>query len=193
MKHLTDLDFRRFYSHTLRCDEEMSLLEHAAKCDYCAGRLSSAFPERELLSPPPDLCSDILDAAKKIPSRKEMKLEFYRYSTKVVLAMGMALSLLVLGNFSDNIFSSIPIKIEFRSEKNTSVSDISPEKKAYQETVQKQKAENKETQEKFLQEKKELQANLEQKEQKKDNEKSSDSISKNLKKFSSNLLSYFKK
>lgn len=192
MKHLTDLDIKRFYSHSLQHVEEMSLLEHISKCDYCAGRLSSSFPVSELLSLPPDLCSDILSAARKIPSKKERKLDFYRYSTKVVLAMGMAISLLVLSNFSDNIFNVIPIKIETQSEKNLHVSDFSTEKKAYQDTLLKQKAKIKETQKKFL-EKKVSQTQPDKKEKSEDSKTDSDNISNNLKKFSSGLLSFFNK
>ena len=198
MKHITDAEIRLFHTHKLASDEEMLLLDHMAKCDFCAGRLFSALPERELLTPPPDLCSNIVEAAKRMPSRKEKQREFYRYSTKVVLAMGLALSLLVFCNFSKDMSRYFPAASSLEQNLSTqenlrdpsaSNTVINPEWQDYLESLQKQEKKKKETQEqkeKFLQEK---QAQMERWKQR---EKNSGRISDGLNNFSSGILSYFK-
>lgn len=196
MKHITDADMKRFYSHTLSSQEEMQLLSHMAKCDFCAARMASFFPERELLSPPPDLSGDILETAKKLPTRRERQREFYRYSTKVVLAMGMALSLFVFFNLSGNIpsLTGSPntehyLPAQGNSEKKECNPVISPERQTYLEFLnrqEKKKKETREAQEKFLQEKEE------QSKKREERAKNSGKISDSLNRFSSNILSYFK-
>lgn len=190
MKHITDTEIRRFHAHTLSSEEEMLLFDHTAKCDFCAGRLFSALPERELLTPPPDLGRDILETAKKIPFRKQKQREFFRYSTKVVLAMGMALSLLLVFSLPGNNSLHFPINSIFQGEQPwVSEPIISSEKQAYLETLEKQekkKKENQKQKEKFLQEKKA------QNEKWKEKEKNSGKISGGLRNFSSGILSYFK-
>lgn len=179
MKHTTDSEIRRFHAHTLSSGEEMLLLNHMAKCDFCAGRLANALPEKELLTPPPDLFSNILEAAKRIPSRKEKRREFYHYSTKVVLAMGMALSLLAVCSLSDGIPIITP----------SGSSSLQHSSQSYLNSLQKQEAKRKnmeEQKEKFLQEKQE------EEERKKEWEKNSGKISAGLKDFSSSILSCFK-
>ena len=100
MKHITDQEILAYYSRTLRREEELALLNHTAQCSYCAGRLASSFPEEELITPPPDLQQQILQSAQRmVSSRKKQNRELYSYSTRVVLAMGMTLLLLVSSNF----------------------------------------------------------------------------------------------
>lgn len=189
MKHISDSDIRRYYSRKLSSEEEGTLFIHIAQCDFCAGRLASAFPEKEMLAPPPGMHSDILLAAGKIPSRKERQREFYRYSTKVVLAMGMALSLLVLCNFPDTISRTRTSDVQYvlapESRQEGSIpAEKTDGREAYRESLQEQQKKNKEAQEKFLQDK--------QAQEEKRREKQSDSFSAGLKKFSSDILSYFK-
>lgn len=94
MKHSTDTELERYFTHMLDREEEMVLLGHIAECEYCAGRFAHAFPKRELLTPLPGLrCEVLRKAARK--SHTSRKWEFYRYSAKVVFAVGMALFLLV--------------------------------------------------------------------------------------------------
>lgn len=105
MKHLTDEEILQYYSHVLRPQEEKNLLIHTAQCSYCAGRLASAFPDSELITPPAELRNQILRSAHKMhPSKAHQKREFYFYSAKVILAMSMALLLLLSSNFTDFSF-----------------------------------------------------------------------------------------
>lgn len=105
MKHLTDEEILQYYSHVLRPQEEKNLLNHTAQCSYCAGRLASAFPDNELITPPAELRNQILRSAHKIrPSKVHQKREFYFYSAKVILAMSMALFLLLSSNFTEFSF-----------------------------------------------------------------------------------------
>lgn len=100
MKHITDQEILAYYSHTLRSDEELALLNHTAQCSYCAGRLASSFPEEELITPPPDLQQQILQSAHRMVSAKRnQKRELFFYSARVIVAMGMTLVLLISSNF----------------------------------------------------------------------------------------------
>lgn len=102
MKHSTDTELERYFAHMLDGEEEMALLGHVAECEYCAGRFAHAFPKRELLTPPPGLRHGVLRKAAPV-SRTFRKWEFYRYSARVVIAVGMALFLLV---YRDSILFS---------------------------------------------------------------------------------------
>ena len=103
MKHITDQEITRYYAGELSRQEERELLSHIAGCTSCAERLAVAFPESELLSPPPEMKNQILTASRKVTAKtvslsSRQRTEFYRYSAKVVLAMGMSLLLLFAGN-----------------------------------------------------------------------------------------------
>lgn len=191
MKHITESDVKRYYSHTLQGKEEIALLNHVAQCDFCAGRLASAFPETELLTPPADLYHSILRSAKRIPSQRQKQWEFYRYSTKVILSMGMALSLLVFCNFPAGIFPFSPIDTSFLTQhfsiengpKSTFLcqSKKQDDKEAYEESLQRKNEENKAAQEEFLQEKQT------QAEKWKEKQENSGKLSAGLKKFLSSI------
>lgn len=98
MKHSTDAELKNYYAHMLNPEEELALLEHIARCEYCAGRFANAFPEEELITPPPGLHDEILAKRPKV-LRPSAKREFYRYSAKVVFAVGMALFFLFTSSF----------------------------------------------------------------------------------------------
>lgn len=99
MKHSTDIELKNYYAHMLNPEEELALLEHIAQCEYCVGRFAKAFPEEELITPPPNLYDEILAKRPRVlcPSAK---WEFYRYSAKVVFAVGMALFFLLYNDFT---------------------------------------------------------------------------------------------
>lgn len=103
MGHITDLQIRNFYLHRLRVDEEQELLEHAANCDFCSGRLAAGFPEEELLTPPPDMKEEIIERAGRIPTRRQRRRAYYGYCTRVVLGMCLAFVLLGSGSFGGKL------------------------------------------------------------------------------------------
>lgn len=97
-RHLSDQELDLYFGHKLTASQEQEILEHVAQCDYCAGRFASALPEREILTPPPDLSRRILAAADARPiTRRRQQREFFYYTAKVVLSMAMALFLLIGG------------------------------------------------------------------------------------------------
>lgn len=101
MKHITEKEINAYFSYQLSPDEEQALLQHTAQCPFCADRLAAAFPEQELITPPPGLKEDILAEAHKIKSDKATrKQEFRLYQLKVGLAMAMALFLLFAGDLT---------------------------------------------------------------------------------------------
>ncbi|MBU5479161.1 hypothetical protein KQI69_08090 [Eubacterium sp. MSJ-13] len=105
MAHITDEQIKRYYMHDLRQDEEISMLTHIAKCEYCAGRFASGIPETEMIKLPRGVTAGILEKAEKIPTRRDRKKEYYGYCTRVALGMCMALGLLVTVNLSNGLYS----------------------------------------------------------------------------------------
>lgn len=98
--HLSDDILNQYFAHRLTTAQEQEVLEHTAQCEFCAGRFASAFPERELLTPPPDLSLQIMfAAASRHKSLAGRQREYYFYTAKVVLSMTMALLLLIGSNF----------------------------------------------------------------------------------------------
>lgn len=101
MKHITEKEIKAYFSYQLSPEEEQTLLQHTAQCPSCADRLATAFPEQELLTPPPGLKEQILVEAHKVKSDKAaQKREFRLYQLKVGLAMAMALFLLFAGDLT---------------------------------------------------------------------------------------------
>lgn len=105
MKHLSDQEISNYYLGNMSQDEEMNLLIHTAQCSFCAGRLASAFPERELIAPPPELKNQILRTVRKKQFYKSNpKREFYFYSAKVIAGVCMALTLLLSASLTQDSF-----------------------------------------------------------------------------------------
>lgn len=103
MKHITDAEIHLYYNHAMKQEEERGLLEHIAVCEYCAGRWASSFPKQEMLVPPASLQEEIVQqAGENLPSQKwkESYWEWYRYSARVILAMGLAVAMLFFHDFS---------------------------------------------------------------------------------------------
>lgn len=105
MAHITDEQIKRYYMHGLKQDEEISMLTHIAKCEYCAGRFASGIPESEMIKLPRGVTAGILKKAEKIPTKRDRRREYYGYCTRVALGMCMALGLLVTINFSNGLYS----------------------------------------------------------------------------------------
>lgn len=102
MAHLTDEQISKYMSDEMSEEEKMEFLTHTAGCDFCSGRLAAAIEKTELVTPPPDLASDILkqtvynktlmlNAEYFIEKQKQRQREFCMYTAKVVLAMSMAI------------------------------------------------------------------------------------------------------
>lgn len=100
MGHITDTQMKRFYLHELGSREEQEMLEHCAKCEFCAGRMAAGFPEAELITPPRGMKEEIMDMVRRIPTRRQRKQEYYRYCTGVMLGMCMAIGLLIGSSFA---------------------------------------------------------------------------------------------
>lgn len=101
MKHLTNMEINRYYSHGMKEDEERELLGHISVCEYCAGRFANAFLMQEMLTPPVALRSDVLQkvSERKTSARRFTSYrEWYLYCVRVIVAMGMAIMMLFLGN-----------------------------------------------------------------------------------------------
>lgn len=102
MKHITDREIQQYYAHEMKETEERGLLEHISVCEYCAGRWANAFPVQEMLTPPVSLRSDLIEQIRteRIPvKRMQSYRAWYQYCAKVILAMGLAITVLFLGDF----------------------------------------------------------------------------------------------
>lgn len=107
MKHITDREIQQYYAHEMKETEERGLLEHISVCEYCAGRWANAFPMQEMLTPPVSLRADLEEQMQseqagsgRIPvKRMQSYRAWYQYCAKVILAMGLAITVLFLGDF----------------------------------------------------------------------------------------------
>lgn len=107
MKHITDREIQQYYAHEMKETEERGLLEHISVCEYCAGRWANAFPMQEMLTPPVSLRFDMEEQiqSERVPSgripvkRMQSYRAWYQYCAKVILAMGLAITVLFLGDF----------------------------------------------------------------------------------------------
>ena len=162
MAHITDQQITKYYQHRLTANEEMELLQHAAQCEYCAGRLAAGLPEVEMISLPRGVTAGILEKAAKIPDRKQKQREYYRYCTRVALGVCMALGLMVTVNFQGERGLPITAQPHIISGLDTSGSKCDPEKiiskqdsgkLAYQQKLAKEKQKQKEQREKFVEKK----------------------------------------
>lgn len=162
MAHITDQQITKYYKHQLAAKEEMVLLQHAAQCEYCAGRLASGLPEVEMISLPRGVTAGILEKAAKIPDRRQKQREYYRYCTRVALGVCMALGLMVTVNFQGGRGLSVTTQLHIVSDGGVSVSRDDPEeiipqkdseKLAYQQKLEKEKQKQKEQREKFVEKK----------------------------------------
>lgn len=162
MAHITDQQITKYYKHQLTAREEMELLQHAAQCEYCAGRLAAGLPEVEMISLPRGVTAGILEKAAKIPDRRQKQREYYRYCTRVALGICMALGLMVTVNFQGGQGLPETTQLHIISDGGASVSRDDPEeiipqqdseKLAYQQKLEKEKQKQKEQREKFVEEK----------------------------------------
>ena len=101
MAHITDGQIKNYYMHNLRQNEEIDMLTHIAKCEFCAGRFATGFPKNEMIKLPHGIRTEILEKAEKIPTRQYRIKEYYGYCVRVALGMCMALGILVTINFSN--------------------------------------------------------------------------------------------
>lgn len=162
MAHITDQQITKYYKHQLTAREEMELLQHAAQCEYCAGRLAAGLPEVEMISLPRGVTAGILEKAAKIPDRRQKQREYYRYCTRVALGICMALGLMVTVNFQGGRGVPETTQLHIVSDGGASVSRDDPEeiipqqdseKLAYQQKLEKEKQKQKEQREKFVEKK----------------------------------------
>ena len=162
MAHITDQQITKYYKHQLTAREEMELLQHAAQCEYCAGRLAAGLPEVEMISLPRGVIAGILEKAAKIPDRRQKQREYYRYCTRVALGICMALGLMVTVNFQGGRGVPETTQLHIVSDGGASVSRDDPEeiipqqdseKLAYQQKLEKEKQKQKEQREKFVEKK----------------------------------------
>lgn len=162
MAHITDQQITKYYKHQLAAKEEMELLQHAAQCEYCAGRLASGLPEVEMISLPRGVTAGILEKAAKIPDRRQKQREYYRYCTRVALGVCMALGLMVTVNFQGG--RGLPGTTQshivsgggaflFGDDPERIVSQQDSERLAYQRKLEKEKQKQKEQREKFVEKK----------------------------------------
>ena len=49
MAHITDEQIKKYYMHGMEQYEEINMLTHIAKCEYCAGRFATGIPETEMI------------------------------------------------------------------------------------------------------------------------------------------------
>ena len=108
MAHITDEQIKKYYVHDMEQYEEINMLTHIAKCEYCAGRFAAGIPETEMIKLPRGITAEILEKAEKIPTWHDRRKEYYGYCTRVALGMCMALGLLVTVNFSNGSYLRNP-------------------------------------------------------------------------------------
>lgn len=104
MAHITDEQIKKYYAHMLRKSEEIYMLGHIARCEYCATRFASGLPQTEMLTLPHGVSVGILEKAEKIPTKQLRRREYYGYCTRVALGMCMSLALLVTVNLTYNAY-----------------------------------------------------------------------------------------
>ena len=68
MAHITDEQIKKYYMHDMEQYEEINMLTHIAKCEYCAGRFATGIPETEMIKLPRGVTAGILEKAEKIPT-----------------------------------------------------------------------------------------------------------------------------
>ncbi|CDA28865.1 hypothetical protein [Eubacterium sp. CAG:156] len=142
MNHLKDEEIISYYNHKLEQNEEMNLIEHVAGCTECAERFANLFPVEELIEPTDNLQNEIEaklndekyqkrvktsgekheSKAKIIPltKYKSKKTEWFSYSSKVVVAAGIAV--LMVFNMDSIKPNLIGTKIETMKQLNNKFS-----------------------------------------------------------------------
>ena len=108
MAHITDEQIKKYYMHDMEQYEEINMLTHIAKCEYCAGRFATGIPETEMIKLPRGVTAEILEKAEKIPTGHDRRKEYYGYCTRVALGMCMALGILVTVDFSNGSYLRNP-------------------------------------------------------------------------------------
>ena len=143
MKHITDREIQQYYAHEMKETEERGLLEHISVCEYCAGRWANAFPMQEMLTPPVSLRDDLMEQISskqnrsgRIPvKRMQSYRDWYQYCAKVILAMGLAIMVLFLGDFQTEKLGETHLwEVEQNQEGNVS-GQISKHTEKFSETI----------------------------------------------------------
>lgn len=111
MKHISDEVLQAYVAETLSMQKEIEVMEHIAVCDSCAEHFASMMAEKNMVSPPPDLKSGILEQTVYRKStvrtiqelqekKREKQKEFLGYAVKVSVAM--VASILMIISMSSN-------------------------------------------------------------------------------------------
>ena len=113
MKHISDEVLLAYIAGRLSGQEEIEIMEHIAMCDNCAERFAGMLTEENMISPPPDLKSEILEQTvyrkspvrtiQEIQERKRAKQrELLGYAVKVGVAMAASI-LMVISISTDSV------------------------------------------------------------------------------------------
>lgn len=111
MTHISDEMLRAYISGMLPMQKEIEIMEHIAGCDRCAKCFADMMTDENMVTPPPDLKSGILEqtvyrkstagTVQKLQAKKQKRRkEFFAYAFKVGIAM--AASILMVINMSPN-------------------------------------------------------------------------------------------
>lgn len=111
MTHMNDEVLQAYLAGELSIQKEIEIMEHIAVCDSCAKRFADGMTEKNMVTPPPDLKSGILEQTvyrkstvrtiQELQERKRAKQkELMGYAVKVGLAM--AASILMVISISSN-------------------------------------------------------------------------------------------
>lgn len=160
MAHITDEQIKKYYMHDMEQYEEINMLTHIAKCEYCAGRFATGIPETEMIKLPRGVTAGILEKAEKIPTGHDRRKENYGYCTRVALGMCMALGILVTVSFSNGSYlrnpaETVPIIEQVGQNANTGLGigdtkNVMEEKSKYDKKQSEMKKKQEKDRKKFI-------------------------------------------
>jgi hypothetical protein len=100
--HVTKEMLDAFHKNQLSDDDYMQVLEHTAKCTYCASLFAASFDQDRIIKAPPGLKESILTKANKrtipspsLPWKNSKRRQMFIYSLKVCAAMCGALLIMI--------------------------------------------------------------------------------------------------
>ncbi len=100
--HITKEMLDAFHKNQLNQEDYMQVLEHTAKCTYCASLFAASFDQDKIMKAPPGLKESILTKANRrtipspsLPWKNNKRRQMILYSLKVCAAMCGALLIMV--------------------------------------------------------------------------------------------------
>lgn len=103
MSHIEKQALERLYRGELPLEEQMEVMEHISKCEYCASAFAAVAEEMMLMTAPTNLKSRILHQAETLPVQLQVKqhilskrMQLMLYSLKIGAAVLCSIMLLFM-------------------------------------------------------------------------------------------------